>query len=203
MTYVIGQIIPPSDRRVADPFGPHCTPAWYCILPKPTTKQHVEGRQFFRSHNMHSFFPSEEQQRGKPKDRRAVEVAIMPGYLFTQILRWPNWDVIRREDWCSGVFKIGETPVVFPYPIIRHLQGMTVEAEKLRRAQDELSLQMIEAARPQAGKPARFMSGPLQGVVVDVESVRETVAYFLMGDKRISADVASMARVPYLTDRPT
>ena len=192
MTYIIGQIIPPSDRRVAAPFGPYCTPAWYCILPKPTSKQHIEGRDFFRDHNMHAFFPSEARTRTNRKTVTVYEKAVMPGYLFAQVLRWPRWDVIKAERWCAGVFRVGENPVVFPYPIIRHLQGMTVEAERLRRAEDQLRENIVAAARPISGKPARFVSGPLQGLVVNVESVRETVAFFMMGDKRISADVAGM-----------
>jgi len=193
--YQLGQIVPAPSNAPLDPFGPICVPSWYCILPKPTTKQHIEGRDFFRAHNMHSFFPSEEHTRRNRKSVTAYEKAVMPGYLFAQVLQWPRWDVIKAEKWCAGVFRVGENPVVFPYPIIRHLQGMTVESERLRRAEDALSASMMDAARPVAGKPARFVSGPLQGVVVDVESVREAVAFFMLGDKRISADVAGMTRL--------
>lgn len=37
------------------------------------------------------------------------------------------------------MFKVGEVPVAFPYQLIRHLQGMTVEAKKLEAAKRQMA----------------------------------------------------------------
>lgn len=196
MTYHIGQVFPPA-QKPAEPFGHDRKVAWHCFVPKPTAADHAAGREFFRAHGMFAFYPSEERTRSikGPRKRLTTEVPIVTGYLFAQCLRQPIWHVIKAEKWCVDVFRIGEHVVEFPYAVIRHLQGLTVDAERLRRAEDELRQQMLEAARPQAGKPARFVAGPFAGEVVTVETVTGQVAYFELMGKRIAADVASLRRV--------
>jgi len=196
MTYHIGQILDPSPRQ-AEPFGAEMRMAWVCVHPKPSPKAHQLGRAFFREANFSVFYPSKERAvKGKgDRKRDAVEVPILPGYLFVQMQREPHWHVIKREKWFAGVFKIGETVIEFPYVVIRHLQGMTVDAERLARANAELQRQMIEAAMPVAGQQACFVAGPFAGQVVTVESVTGQLAHFEMMGKRIAADAISLRRV--------
>ena len=193
MTYQIGQIIRDT-KPPPDPFGRDCAPAWYCIIPKPTPKAHEEGREFFRAVNMHSFYPSQERmtRAKKPAPR---EVPLVPGYLFAQCLRQPFWHVIKAERWCRDVFKVGEVPVAFPYQLIRHLQGMTVEAEKLEAAKRQMADDMRDAMCPIEGQAARFVSGPFEGHVVTVESIAGTVAQFDLLGKRVAADLRGMERL--------
>ena len=193
MSYTIGQIISTPPSRL-DPFGAACKPVWHCIIPKPTPKAHEEGRAFFRAANMHAFYPSQERltRAKKPLPR---EVPLLPGYLFAQCLRAPLWHVIKSERWCRDVFKVGDAPVAFPYAMIRHLQGMTVEAEKLERAKCQMADDMRSAMRPIEGQAARFVSGPFEGHVVTVESIAGTVAQFDLLGKRVAADLRGMERL--------
>jgi len=196
MTYHIGQIIDPAPRQ-AKPFGAEMRPAWFCVHPKPSRSAHAAGREFFREFGMHAFYPSEERFRAGKGNRKRVayEVPMVTGYLFAQCLREPLWHVIKQEDWCAGVFKIGETVINFPFAVIRHLQGLTVDAERLARANAELQRQMIEAAMPVAGQQACFVAGPFAGQVVTVESVTGQLAHFELMGKRIAADAGSLRRV--------
>ena len=93
------------------------------------------------------------------------------------------------------MFKIGDVPVVFPYQLIRHLQGMTVEAEKLEAAKRQMAEDMRSAMRPIEGQSARFVSGPFAGHVVTVESIAGTVAQFDLMGKRVAADLRGMERL--------
>ncbi len=192
MTYTIGQIFTATPPQPA--FGADCKPVWHCIIPKPTPKAHEEGRAFFRAANMHAFYPSQERltRAKKPLPR---EVPLLPGYLFAQCLRQPLWHIIKAERWCRDVFKVGDAPVVFPYHLIRHLQGMTVEAEKLERAKCQMAEDMRSAMCPIEGQAARFVSGPFAGHVVTVESIDGTVAMFDLLGKRVAADMRGMERL--------
>ena len=192
MSYTIGQIITATQPQPA--FGADCKPVWHCIIPKPTPKAHEEGRAFFRAANMHAFYPSQERltRAKKPMPR---EVPLLPGYLFAQCLRAPLWHVIKSERWCRDVFKVGDAPVAFPYQLIRHLQGMTVEAEKLERAKRQMADDMRSAMRPIEGQAARFVSGPFAGHVVTVESIDGAVAMFDLMGKRVAADLRGMERL--------
>ena len=194
--YRIGQALPPADAPPA-PFGARCQPAWYCITPKRTAAAHAEGREFFRRWNMHSFYPSEERTRQATGGRKRVttEAPMVPGYLFAQCLQEPLWHVIKAEPWCAGVFKIGETVIRFPWPVIKHLQGMTVDAERLARAKAELRQQMLDASRPVEGKQARFVAGPFSGMIVTVSRVQGQIAHFEVFGKPIKADVDTLRKV--------
>lgn len=196
MSYHIGQILPPASQA-PEPFGPSCEPAWYCVHPKPNITAHSDGREFFRGFNMFAFYPSEERFRVGKGDRKrtAYEAPMVTGYLFAQCLREPMWHIIKQEAWCAGVFKIGESVIKFPYAVIRHLQGLTVDAERLARANADLARQIMEASRPVEGQQACFVTGPFSGQTVTVETVQGQLAYFELMGKRIAADTTSLRRI--------
>lgn len=190
--YHIGQELPPA----APPsyFGERITPRWHCVITPPEAKHHAACRAFFRAENMFAFFPSEERSRESRGRRYTREAPMVPGYVFAQCLREPLWHLWRDHDWFAGVFKIGVQPYSFAYAQIRHLQGLTVDAERLRRAQAAMQAEVDAAMRPVAGQPARFVAGPLAGSTVTPESIVGNEVLCEMFGIKIRADAASLRR---------
>jgi len=186
MHYRIGQTHPVEGRRGITNETP-ITPTWYCLFCPP--QKEIATRGHLRAHGVYAFFPSREKRwtvRGRTYRRELPEVT---GYVFAQFKYEPQWDVMKEtRRLITGV--LGGS---FPYPIatevIRHMQGLTVEAQKLEEARREM-------LRVREGDKARIVSGPLAGFIVDVRSVNGKEAQVegpLSG--RMTASIATLERI--------
>jgi len=82
-------------------------------------------------------------------------------------------------------------PIIIPSDIIKRLQGLTVESERLRIARAEM-------LRVRAGDVAIITQGALAGFKVDVTQVSGGVAWFtFLTGAKASANVASLERETY------
>jgi transcription antitermination factor NusG len=134
-----------------------------------------------------AFYPSQERKWWVQGRKIARTVAIVSGFVYAKFDAAPMWHVLKSRGIIHGVISRGSWPVEIPPAIIRHLQGMTVEAQALDAARREMMM-----IRP--GDKARLTVGDMQ-VLVDVESVKngEAVLSGLLG--KWSANVEKLERV--------
>jgi transcription antitermination factor NusG len=192
MQYQVGQQLPPASPPSY--FGDQITPRWHCVITPPEAKHHDACRAFFRAAGMFAFYPSEDRHRMTRGRRYTSEAPIVPGYVFAQCLRDPLWHIWRHHDWFLRVFRIGEEPYSFAYAQIRHLQRLTVDAERLRRAQAAMQAEVDAASRPVAGMPAHIVAGPFKGSTVTPDSIIGNEALFEMFGIKMRADTSAMRR---------
>lgn len=163
------------------------TPTWFCLFVQPGKE--MATREHLRANGVYAFYPSREKRytvRGKTYRRELAEVT---GYVFAQFKHEPQWHILKeRRRLITGV--LGGS---FPYPIhrdvIRHLQGLTVEAQKMEAARREM-------LRVREGDKAKIIDGPFAGFIVDVRSVHGADAEVdlpLAG--RVKASLSSLERM--------
>ncbi len=171
MTDHIGQIVPyTAPRRIVS--GPETPPIWHCLIVPPQKER--AAREFLRKRDIFSFFPSEEITRVVAGKKRTIEKPMITQHVYAQFRQQPQWDVMKRvHRLITGVYCIGGKPVAIPRDVIRHLQGMTVEAERLRAAQAELM-------RIREGDTAEIVEGPLAGFSVSVVGTSNGEAWWEM-----------------------
>lgn len=187
MTYAFGATYPYTPPRGIT-YGPEIAPVWHALIVKSGKERAV--RDYLRLRDVFAFFPSEERARRQRGVMIVRECPMVSGQVYARFTQAPQWDVMKQQRrLILGVYANGEIPMSIPTQIIRHLQGMTVEAEALRAAQAEM-------LRIREGDRATINAGPLAGFAVDVESIRGGVAWFttLAGVKG-SAHIAQLDRI--------
>ena len=169
MTYHIGQIHPPANPpRITT--GPEIPPVWHCLIVPPQKER--AAREFLRKRDIFAFFPSEETTRTVAGKRHIIEKPMITQHVYAQFRQQPQWDVLKRvHRLITGVYCMSGIPIAIPRDVIRHLQGMTVEVERLRAAQEELM-------RVRAGDVAEIVTGPLAGFSVNVVGIVDGEAMF-------------------------
>lgn len=185
--YFIGQTLPPAEQRRGITWGPEIPPTWYALIVPP--QKELATRKFLRAHDIYAFFPSQTVTRHVAGKRYDREKPIVTQHVYAQFRQAPQWDVMKeRRRLITGVFAIGGRPIEIPRDIIRHLQGLTVEAEKLREARAEMM-------RVRAGDQATITDGPLAGFIVNVEDVKGGEAWFsFLTGGRGRASIATLER---------
>lgn len=187
MTYQLGQVLPWGRPRdiVA---GPEIRPTWFGMTVPPQKERAV--REFLRRKGIYAFYPSEERKRFIRGKKHITEVPFVSGCVYAQFTQSPQWDVLKfKRRLITGVYARQGQPITIPRDIIRHMQGLTVEAEKLRKAR-------LEMLRVRPGDKAKIVSGPLEGFLVDVDSVANGQAWFkFMTGAKGSADLGTLERV--------
>ena len=185
--YFIGQVVRHEPPRgiVA---GPETAPVWHALIVPP--QKELAVRKYLRARDIYAFFPSETKVRHDRGKRIERERPIVARHVYAQFRQAPQWDVMkRRERLITGVYCNGAIPVVIPSEVIRHLQGLTVEAQRLKEARAEM-------LRVRAGDRATIAEGPLAGFMVDVTEVKGGVAWFeFLTGARASADLRSLERI--------
>ena len=194
MTYVPGKIYPYiKPRGIVS--GPDTAPTWHALVVPPQKERAT--REYFRAQTMFAFYPSQAETRTIRGRRVEKERPIITQHVYVQFRQAPQWDVMKENRrLITGVYSIGADPVVIPSDIIRHLQGLTVEAERLKQARAEL-------LRVRAGDRAKIKEGPLSGFTVDVERVSNGMAWFdfITGGKG-RAMVSDLVRDLPIADNP-
>ena len=167
--------------------GPPIKPVWYCLLVPPQKERAT--REHLRANGVYAFYPSREKRwtvRGKTFRRELPEVS---GYVFAKFDKAPQWHILKeRRRLITGVMG-GSYPYPIPVDVIRHLQGLTVEAQKLEEARRELM-------RIREGDRAKIVEGPFAGFVVDVREVSNGEAVVnLPLTGRVKASIGTLEKV--------
>jgi len=186
MHYRIGQTFPSSaDRGLVN--DTPIAPTWFCLFTAP--QRELATRAHLRANGVYAFFPSREKRwnvKGRTVRREVPEVT---GYVFAQFRHQPQWDVLKEtRRLITGVLG-GSHPYPIHREVIRHLQGLTVEAMALEEARREM-------LRVREGDKARIAEGPFKGFVVDVRHIvgdEAEVDLPLAG--RVKASLKSLERV--------
>ncbi|MBC7282622.1 transcription termination/antitermination NusG family protein [Hoeflea sp.] len=191
MTWRVGDTV--SIERCRDIVsGPETAPEWYALIVQ--SQRMARLRDGLRGRGIYTFYPSEEVQR---RDRRGnaimVERPYISGLIYSQFRQAPQWDVMKSRGLIYGVVSHGCYPVRIHPDVIRHLQGMTVEQERLEEARREMM-------RVREGDTAKVLTPtPLGDYMVEVTSITGGVAWFeyICGDRRIpgSAPVDALERL--------
>ncbi len=169
-TYHIGQQLPPAPVRRGIVSGPDMPPIWHALVVPP--QKEIAVREYLRARGIYAFFPSETYTRHHAGKRIERERPIVTQHVYAQFRQQPQWDVMQRTHrLITGVYSIAGQPVAIHRDIIRHLQGLTVEAERLREARAEM-------LRIRKGDKATFTEGPFKGFFVEIEDVRGGEAWF-------------------------
>jgi len=177
MTYRIGQTYP-LDRPRGIQGGQRIPPTWYCLLTPPMKER--AAREHLRAQGVYAFYPSREKRWTVAGRTHRQEFPEVSGYVFALFKYEPQWDIMKeKRRLISGVMGVNGYPTKFPRDVIRHMQGLTVEAKRLEEAKRELM-------RVRAGDKAKITQGPLSGFVVDV--------YQVNGDEAV-AESAELGKV--------
>ena len=167
--------------------GQAITPVWHVLEVAPQKER--AARERLKAVDQFAFFPSEEKVwfvRGKRFEREQPMITRMVYARFTCA---PQWDILKERRIITGVFSINGIPIVIPPDIIRRVQGLPTDAERLAAAKAEL-------LRIREGDRAELTDGPFAGHVVDVFSVAHGRVWWetITGVKG-SSDQAKMKRL--------
>jgi transcription antitermination factor NusG len=187
MTYRIGQTLPPANVPQITT-GPDMPPVWHCVLVPPQCE--AKARAYFRARDIFAFYPSWGQKRWDRfrKEHVEWERPHIPGHLYVQFRHQPQWHVLKARRIISGIMTQGARPVAIHPDVIRHLQGLTVEAERLAAAKAEMM-------RVREGDTAEIIAGPLAGLAVEVTRITGDEAWLnLPFGGRVKASIKSLAR---------
>jgi transcription antitermination factor NusG len=144
--------------------GPETSPTWHALTVPPQRER--AAREFLRARDVYAFYPSEERTRFQRGRKITTERPMIAGQVYARFTKPPQWDVMKEKmRLITGVYSLDGWPVEIPPIIIRRLQGMTVEAEKLREAREEL-------LRLRVGDKATVKDGPLGSFAVEITGTR-------------------------------
>lgn len=144
-------------------------PRWYALT-VPSTKERAVT-EYLKQKGVHSTYPEREKSwviRGKRYRRK---YPVISGIVYAKFRHNPQWDILKARRLITGVFSYDGTPIELPGDIVRAVMGLPTRAEELQAAQDELK-------RIREGDRAEIISGPLDGLLVDVRKVEHGRVWF-------------------------
>jgi transcriptional antiterminator NusG len=161
-------------------------PTWHCVIVPPQGE--AKARAYLMAKGLYAFFPSELRARTIRGRKVEFERPYIPGHLYVQFRKRPQWHVLKARRLITGVFCTGNVPITIHRDVIRHLQGLTVEAQRLAEARAEM-------LRVREGDKATIISGALAGLVVDVGPITGDEAWLsLHFGGRIKASIKSLEK---------
>ncbi|MFA9231848.1 MAG: transcription termination/antitermination protein NusG [Microgenomates group bacterium] len=188
MNYSIGQTFPATEPPRGITHGPDMPPTWFCLI-VPAQKESA-ARAYFKAKGIYAFYPSRLHARTVRGKRTEIERPIISGHLYAQFRQAAQWDVLKARRIIRGIYCRGVTPVAIPPEVIKHLQGLTVEAERLEAERAEMM-------RVREGDRAVIVTGALAGLCVDVGQIRGDEAWLRLPiGGRIKASLKSLERAP-------
>ena len=192
--YTIGQAVDPATGQ--DFTGQdYARPVWHALQVLP--RKEATARDALKAKGIHACFPDYEtcwKAHGKTLCRRYPAI---PGVIYAKFLGEPKWHVLKARRLISGVFSRNGIPIAIPGDVIRGVMGLPTEAEKLEAAREEMRRKQREANMPREGERARIAEGPLAGMLVDVERVKDGRVWFstIMGGLKGEARGDGMERI--------
>lgn len=185
MTYQIGQTVRFDYGRGLT--GREIEPTWFALTVR-SGRERV-AHDALRARNIHSCYPSEERSwRVQGKIHRRT-YPVIAGVVYAKFTAEPNWDVLRYRRIITGVYGRDGCPIAIPGDVIRAVMGLPTVAEELEAAQREMM-------RIRDGDRARFVTGPLSGMVVDVDRVQAGRVWFqTLAGHPVEARAEDMVRI--------
>lgn len=168
--------------------GPEHPPVWHCVMVLPQCE--AKARAYFRARDVFAFYPSWGQKRWDRfrREHTEHERPHIPGHLYVQFRQQPQWHILKARRIIRGIMTQQGRPVAIHPDVIRHLQGLTVEAERLAAARAEMM-------RVREGDMAEIIAGPLAGMAVEVGQITGNEAWLnLPFGGRVKASIKSLAR---------
>jgi len=165
-SYTIGQVVPYHKPRGVVSDIP-CAPRWNALRVPPG--QEAAKTAMLRSAGVFAMFPKEERTRFKNGKKIVTEHATVTQLIYARFTHEPQWDVMKDRRIIAGVICHNARPVNIHPDIIRQVQGLPTEAERIAEAKR----QMQEALyRVEPGDKAEILEGPLAGLVVEISAVQ-------------------------------
>ena len=168
MEYRIGQIVPHIRPRgiTGAPLG---KPVWHALVVPPGKEG--AARAMLEVHGVHAQYPTREVKHKRRGKQIVRKLPVITQVVYAQFKHAPQWDVLKRRRIITGVYGRGDWPIEIPYGVVRAVMGLPTVAEELAR-------QRAEMARVREGDRATILTGPLEGMVVDIEKVEHGRAWF-------------------------
>lgn len=144
-------------------------PKWFALT-VPSTKERAVT-EYLKQKGVHSCYPERERSwviRGK---RHRRKYPVIAGVIYAKFRHEPQWDILKARRLITGVFSYGNTPIILPGDVVRLVMGLPTRAEEIQAAMDELK-------RIREGDRAEIVSGPLDGLLVDVRKVEAGRVWF-------------------------
>jgi len=135
-------------------------PVWHPLRVAPGKELAATGI-LKRHHGIEAFVPTEDRQRTVRGQRITRTFPQVTQIVYAKFHYAPNWDVMRERRIITGVFCTGCKPIILTPDTIRIVRGLPTKAEELAAAREEL-------LRVNAGERVRLVSGPFEGMEVDV-----------------------------------
>lgn len=140
------------------------SPIWHALLVPPRKERST--REILREAGQFAFFNERETVRHRFGRKTVFKRPIVPRLVYARFKRAPQFDVMKARGIITGVFSRGGVPICLPRGIVRAIHGLSVAYEELEAAKAELA-----ALKP--GDRAEIIEGPLAGVLVDVDRVKD------------------------------
>lgn len=154
----IGDIVPFAEpRRITG--KPLPEPVWHALICPPLKEKAAAG--ILNKNGVRCFFPREKRKRVHQGKVRVLKHPQVTRIIYAKFKHRPNWHVLRERGIITGVFCVGNRPVVLGVDIIRAVQGLPTTAERLAKAKRQL---MVAAP----GDRVEILDGPFEGFCVDV-----------------------------------
>lgn len=162
--YSLGQQLPPSKERGL--MLGEAAPTWYILQVAPQRERATV--QYLKQQKIYSFYPDEKKVKVVKGKRRETSRPIVSGYVYAKFQGKPQWDVLKARRLITSVVSVGGVPFIVPQPIIKRMQGLTVEVQDLREARREAERQLYQLSEGDMGE---IMSGPFKGALVQIGAV--------------------------------
>lgn len=200
--YQAGQVIPPEEWQAI--FGkrglwaaPLPAPQWYIFT--TAAQRELPAEAWLRRNGVpECWFPTETRWRNLPRGKRrkvSYLAPIAPRYLFAVLDKEPHWDVLfaraRVLGNITGVVSRNGVPQPIPEAAMMQMRHVPQRLEAIRA-------EMEAAKRINPGDRAEIITGPLAGWTVDIATIHDGIASFvlpLLGKSAASVELSGLRKI--------
>ncbi|WP_395543258.1 transcription termination/antitermination NusG family protein [Neotabrizicola sp. sgz301269] len=194
MSYYIGQILPPVITRGAvGDLMPE--PLWFAFTTPPQKER--AALAWLERREIEAWYPTQTKYRTVPRakvKRQKYEAVVVPRYIFARFTGYPQWDILRTCKHLSGVVSYEDHPAPISDTTLMQMAAVPQRLEEIRERE-------TERRRIRPGDKAKVKDGPLEGWLVDVQTVHAGLASFivpLLGERETHISVDRLSRIPPL-----
>lgn len=189
----VGDVLPPPPQSRSLQVG-EIDPVWFAFTTPPLAE--VKARAWLEKKGVAAWMPTEKAWRKLPKARPGFrhqieyERMLVPRYVFGYFTGRPQWDLLKASRYLSGVVGHAGKPMAITDADLCKMENIP---ERLRaiRAQAERERTIC------AGDKVRILDGVMEGWLVDVQSVHNGIARFIvpiLGETVSAIEVARLSK---------
>lgn len=170
--YRIGQVLPLEVGRGI--LGAAMDPKWFAFVTKP--QKESAAKAWLEKRGPEVWYPTETRWRKIPRGRVkrvAYEASVVPRYIFARFDHQPRWDVLNTCRYISGVVGVDGRPIAITDETLAEMAKVPLQLAAIRERK-------LKERTLAPGDRARIASGPLEGWVVEVHSISNGIAKFLL-----------------------